>query len=273
MTRRHEPILPLIPDGLGNNRPLGFLPGDPRRMNAVTPMGDAALIPEADWVEFDEWSPDVKVKDQNGAGACNGHAAATGAETLRWVAGMAPVPLSAWYVYAILCDGVDRGSMILDALDLLTTDGCAPESLVKYGIINPRVLTTAAHQAAPGYRVEVGARLTSYGQLGTAIQRRQPINLAICVGNSFNNLNSDGVPGLGGGYCNHAVHVGFGMKRDKNGNWLAKMCNSWSTAWGLSGFCWLPLKSLPTAAAFEAYTLQAGVDLAGDPTRPPLTLA
>lgn len=272
---RHSvhPILPTIDDNLGHMRPLGFLPGDPRRMNAVPPMADADLIPEADWVEYDEWPAEVEIKDQDGRGACNGHAAATGAEMLRWLAGMTYAPLSAWYIYAILCRGVDRGSMILDALDLLMKDGVAPESEVAYGIINPAKLTAKAHERATFNRVELGERLGSYEQLGSAIQRRQPINLAVCVGNQFNNLNGDGVPGLGRGYCNHAVFVGSGMKRAKDGSWLGKMANSWTTAWGLSGFCWLPLKYVPTAAAFEAYTLRAGVDILGDVTRPPATLA
>jgi hypothetical protein len=273
MARSRGSILPTHNDDLGNRRPLGFLRGDPGRMMAVSPMADSALIPEKDWVEYDEWSEDIDVKDQDGKGACNGFSGALGSETLRWASGMKHVALSGWYIYSILCRGVDRGSMILDALELLQTDGCAPEDMVPYGLIQPDKLSTAAHAAAPGFKVEIGNRIQTYEQLATAIQRRQSINLAVCVGNQFNNLNSDGVPGLGRGYCNHAVHVGYGMKRGKNGEWLGKMCNSWSKAWGLNGFCWLPLKYIVTAAAFEAYTLIAGTDLAGDPTRPPLVLA
>jgi hypothetical protein len=265
--------LPTAPDGLGNDRPLGFLRGKPRRMAAVPTLADSDLIPEADWVEYDEWPEHIKIKDQDGRGACNGFAAALGVETLAWSAGMEYVPLSGWYVYSILCNGVDRGSMILDALGLVTERGVAPESEVPYGLINPRRLTESAHQKAAGYKVELGERLTTYQQIGTAVQRRQSINLAVCVGDGFNDLDGDGRPRLGRGYCNHAVHVGYGMRRAKDGSWVVKMANSWSEAWGLSGFCWLPLKQVPVAAAFEAYTLRAGVDSLADRNNPPILLA
>lgn len=266
--------LPSIKDDLGNIRPLGFIPGDPKRMMAVPPMAATDLIPESDWVEFeDDIDSVVKIKDQNGKGACNGHAAATAGEFSRYVSGMSPVDLSAWYVYAILCQGRDNGSMILDALELMSSDGCSPESLVKYGIINPRQLTDEAHKAASNYKIEIGNRITSYQALGTAVQRKQPINLAVCVGNAFNNLNGDGVPGLGRGYCNHAVFVGGGMKRAKDGSWLVRMRNSWTTAWGDGGKCWLPAKYVPTASAFEGYTIQAMIDDTADNTRPPEIIA
>jgi hypothetical protein len=268
-----EDILPFIHDDLGHKRPLGLIPGDPARMMSVPPMAATDLIPESEWVEFHEWPSEIPIKDQNGFGACNGHAAAMAVETSRYVSGMPHVGISAWYIYAILCNGVDRGSMILDALELTQSDGVAPEDLVKYGIINPNRLTAEAHAAAPRFKVEIGERLTTYQQLGTAIQRRQSINLAVCVGNAFNNLNSDGVPGLGRGYCNHAVHVGLGMKKAKDGSWLGLMANSWTTQWGDNGFCWLPLKYLPTASAFEAYTVRAVVDDTADVTKPPVILA
>lgn len=204
---------------------------------------------------------------------CNGHAAALGAEVIRWNSGAPHVPLSAWYVYSILCGGIDRGSAILDALQLLEDKGDAPETEVQYGLINPNRLTAAAHAAAAHYKMEIGNRISTPAEIGSAIQRRQVINLAVCVGGGFNNLNSDGVPGLGRGFCNHAVFVGMGMKRDKNGKWLGKMANSWTTQWGLNGFCWLPIDYVPTAMAFEAYTLRAPFDDSADNTNPPVLIA
>lgn len=267
-----QDLLPSIFDDLGNKRPLGFLAGDPAKMMAVPPMAASDLIPESEWVEFNEFPAEIKRKNQNGKGACNGFAAALGVETARYTAGMPYVELSGWYIYAILCGGVDRGSQILAALDLLGEDGVSPENLVKYGLIQPRQLTDAAHAAAPRFKAEIGERLTTYEQIGTAIQRRQSINLAVAVGNSFNNLNADGVPGFGR-ICNHAVHVGLGMKRARNGEWLGLMTNSWGEQWGQNGMCWLPLKYLPTAAYFEAYTLKAIVDDTADNTRPPDLIA
>lgn len=262
-----------VDDGLGNIRPLGLIPGDPRRMQAVPLMADTDLIPESEWVEFNDWPAEIKIKDQNGRGACNGHAAATAIEVARFVAGMPHVPVSAWYIYAILCQGRDNGSMILDALNLTKEDGAAPESLVKYGIINPGLLTPEAHAAASRYKIEIGSRLTTAAQIGSAVQRKQSINLAVAVTGSFNRLDSDGVPGLSRGACNHAVHVGLGMKKSKAGKWLVLCSNSWTTQWGDSGFCWFPVDFLPTANYFEAYAVRAVVDDTADITRPPEIIA
>lgn len=264
--------LPAILDHMGHKRPLGFIPQtDPARMMAVPAYRDTVdLIPEKDWDEFDDFPVDIiKVKDQNGFGACNGHAAATGVEVARYVAGMPHVPISAWYIYAILCNGRDAGSMIGDALKLLEGKGAAPEDDVQYGIINPRKLTEKAHADAPRYKAEIGASLTTYEELGTAIARRQPINLAVCVGAGFNNLDADDVPRIGMGPCNHAVFVGLKLKRRSNGEVLGGMVNSWTESWGRKGRCNLPLAKVVRAAYFEAYTLRAVVDDTTDTSKPP----
>ncbi len=66
-----ETTLPIHIDHDGYERPLGFIPGDPARMMAVPNYSDVAdLIPESEWDEFDEWPEEVKIKDQNGYGAC-----------------------------------------------------------------------------------------------------------------------------------------------------------------------------------------------------------
>lgn len=265
--------LPYILDHSGHKRPLGFLPGDPQRMMAVPQMAAADLVPESEWVEFDEFPAAIKRKDQNGKGACNGFATALGVETSRFVSGMPYIELSGWYVYSILCNGIDRGSIILDGLNLIEDKGVSPEDQVKYGLINPRQLTAQAHTEAARFKAEIGERLTTYEEIASAIQRRQSINLAICVGNGFNNLDSEGVPPLGRGYANHAVHVGLGMKKLRNGEWAGLMTNSWGKAWGNDGKCWLPLKRLPQQPAFEAYTLRAVIDDTADNTRPPAIIA
>jgi hypothetical protein len=267
MPARNKPYIDLAD---GTRRHLGFIPAPRARVMAVSPYRDTAtLIPEKDWEPFDEWPEQIKIKDQDGKGACNGHAAATSVEVSRYVKGMDHVPISAWYIYAILCNGVDQGSMILDALELCQKDGAAPESLVDYGIINPRKLTAEAHAAAPRYKAEIGASLQSYEEIGTAVMRRQSINLSITVGSGFNNLDSDGVPPLGRGPGNHAVFCGLGLKRRSNGEVLIKMANSWTTQWGLNGFCWLPLKKVVAGSYFESYTLRAIVDDTADTSRPP----
>lgn len=266
--------LPAILDHEGNERPLGFIPAPPERVQAISPYSATTeLIPESEWVEFDFWPSEIAIKDQDGKGACNGHAAATGAEMIRYVAGMPYIPLSAWYVYSILCNGIDRGSQILDALELLESKGVAPESDVQYGIINPRKLTAAAHTDAARFKVEIGSRMTTAAEIVSAVLRREPINLAVCVGAGFNNLSSEGIVPLGRGFCNHAIAVGFGLKKSKSGVWLVKMINSWTTSWGQGGFGWLEVERVVRASAFEAYHLRAIADDTADNTGPPILIA
>jgi hypothetical protein len=101
----------ILPDGsvraLGNHEaPEGFL----APVRGVLPS-----VPESQWKEFDyRTNTDYKVaiKDQGQYGACNGHAAASSLEDARYIAGMGYLPLSAWLVYAKLCNGIDRGSSI-----------------------------------------------------------------------------------------------------------------------------------------------------------------
>lgn len=191
---------------------------------------------------------------------CNGHSAALSNECVRFWAGHDHVPLSAWYIYAILCRGIDQGSSILDALNLVSSDGVAPESLVQYGIINPNLLTKAAHDAAGRFKVEVGAKVTKWEEIVSAIAQRKFLNISIRVGNGFNNLDADGCPGVGVGPGNHAVCVGGGIKTSKKWGKLIKMANSWGTNWGWKGYCWLSQKHIESGTWFEGYTVEGVVD-------------
>ena len=108
-------------------------------------------VPEHKWQEFDlrkDTSYPVKIKNQGSYGACNGHAAASSLEDARYIAGLGYVPLSAWLVYADLCNGVDRGSSIAEALTLLQKSGTCDDALVPHGVINPRRIDAGARENA-----------------------------------------------------------------------------------------------------------------------------
>jgi hypothetical protein len=100
--------LPTIIDSLGEVRVLGTLP-TPRGISLPMWADSNDILPESDWQEFELVAPEIKIKDQDQRGACNGHAAATSLEIARWIAGYEHVDLSAWLIYADLCGGVDRG--------------------------------------------------------------------------------------------------------------------------------------------------------------------
>lgn len=268
-----KPDLPTIVDPFtGETRRLGSIPSDPRLVAAAPPY-TGEVLPESELREFDDWPSTIKIKDQDGKGACNGHATATACEMARHVEGEPYVPLSAWYVYSILCGGVDRGSNILEAYELIGRDGIAPEDAVSYGLINPRKLTAEAHAAAPRFRMEVGESLTTWRQIVSAVMLRQSLNLAVQVGNRFNSLDSEGVVGVDRGPGNHAVSVGLRLKKSAKHGWLVGMHNSWGTVWGQDGHCYLSEAVIEAVRYFECFSVKAVVEDPSDPDNPPIAKA
>ena len=221
-------------------RPLGLARP---RTSSVAPVGSftVPLVPESDWQEFDlttEPGYPLVVKDQNGKGACNGHATAEAMELARWIHGQPHVPLSGWFPYAILCGGWDRGSSIGEALTLIQKTGLAPETQVPYGTINPGRLSREAYDLATNYEAEVSVALETWEQIMSAVQLKLGgVNLSIRVGGKFD-LDSEGVVTLSRGTGNHAICAGHGAKRLRNGQWAIKWQNSWTEKWGDHGHAW-----------------------------------
>lgn len=258
-----------LPDGtetqLGNQLP----PAD-----LVLPVrGTLPDIPESEWRPFDfrdDPRYPVKLKKQGQYGACNGHAAASGEEDSRYIAGLPHVDLSAWLPYADMCRGYDRGSSIAEALVHLTNDGTCEERFVPWGTINPARISAEARENAKRYRVEIGYRITSFREMCIACQLRMPVNFSVPVNSSFNSLDAEGRPQNRAGWHNHAVQAGFAMAKTRDGGWKVGMRNSWGEEWGAKGFCWIDERNLQ-GSGFDAYCLQA---VESDPQRmPPVAIA
>lgn len=216
-----------------------------------------AAVPESEWQEFELECADIKIKDQNGYGACNGFAAATSLEWARWIAGMPHVDLSPWYVYAILCNGIDRGSSIAEALQLLSDRGTCPDKDVPYGVINPRRLSAEAQADARRFKIEIGARLSGFAELMTAAQLRRPFNFSVDAGGNFVRVDSEGVAGGRAGTGNHAVTGGLGAKRLRNGKWAIKAQNSWGPDVQAGGYFWFTADHIEGQRWFDAYLISA----------------
>jgi len=266
--------LPFHKDAQGNSRPLGLVPPLP---GSVVPTDGVAFlpIPEKDWQEFDltaEPGYPLIVKDQNGKGACNGHATATAMELARWLHGQPHVPLSGWFPYAILCGGWDRGSSIGEALTLMQKTGLAPESQVAYGTINPTRLTKDAYDVATNFKCEIGAPLETWEQIMTAVQlRRGGVNVSIRVPNlSQWEPDSEGVMPVSRGSGNHAICIGHGAKRLKNGQWAIKWQNSWSDKWGINGYAWYTREHWEQQSSREAWAILTPIEHAHDESNPPV---
>ena len=249
---------PFITTPDGHTRVLNLLQSDPRRMGLYR-AAPFPTIPLNQIQPFDAWPSDVKIKDQDGAGACNGHATATALEYARAVSGMPDVDLSAWYVYGMLVKGRDVGSNILDALELVQRNGCAPEFNVKYGDFSGRYSTQAQADAAR-FRCEIGGSLQTWEEIVSFIALRGAVNLSVRATNGWSGrLDSDGCPPVGRGPGNHAVMCGGGIKRLANGELAIRMANSWGVQWGDGGFCWLRRAHIESGSWFECMCIRAVV--------------
>jgi len=230
----------------GTTRKLGF---DPER--AKSPM---AFKAEINWVEipdvpdselipfdlFDNPKFPIRIKDQGSIGACTGHMVATGMERMLWQGGYGDVDLSPWFLYAYACNGIDRGAIITDVIDLAATVGTCRENLVPHGVYNPRKITQEARDDAKHWRIEIQAgkpRKWRDWIVGTHL--RGTWMHSIAVNSGFDQLDRDGVPGNSPGIHNHAVVSGYGLKRTGRHGWLVKCVNSWGERWGQKGCCWL----------------------------------
>lgn len=254
-TESHESII--TPDG--QVRVLNLQPSDPEKVKRLVSAAPPLAIPLDQIRPFDLWPSEVKIKDQDGRGACNGHAAATAMEFSRAMQGLAHAPLSAWWVYGKLVKGWDRGSNIMDALALCQQEGVATEADVEYGNFSGRYSAQAA-AAAARFKLEIGSSIgQDYEAIVTAVALRRGVNLALraTAGWSSGNLDADGCPPVGRGACNHAVMVGGGIKRAANGEILIRMANSWGVRWGVNGYCWLRRAHIESTNWFEAYDVLA----------------
>lgn len=247
----------VLPDGtsvgLGNNlSPPGGI---------TTVRGNLPDIPPSEWREFDlRHDPgfQVKIKDQGRYGACNGHAAASSFEIARYVAGLKHTDLSAWMIYADLCNGFDVGSNISEALKHIEKQGTCEDTLVPHGTIQPRQISEQARQNAKNYRVEVGYRINSFRDMCIAAQLRMPFNYSVPVNSNFNTLDKNGVPQNRSGWHNHAVTGGLYMKRLSDGSWVVGSQNSWTDKWGDRGYFAASERTV-AGSGFDAYCVLAVV--------------
>lgn len=263
--------LPIHIDGNGNARPLGNFPTPESTLKRMVFEVPPMVIAEADWVEFELSMEDLglHIRDQDGIGACNGHAASVSLEMARAFKGDTFQSLSPWFIYANLCGGVDRGSNIGDALEFLQKTGTCLDSLVPQNDYHPNTLTAAAKADAANNKIVIGKPHQNFAEIMTAVQLRQPGNFSIRVGGNFNNLDSEGCPPVSPGFGNHAVAFGLGAKRMKNGKWAIKWPNSWTEQWGIKGCAWFHAGHTDHQGGFESYSVNVPSVNPNDPLKPP----
>jgi hypothetical protein len=238
--------LPIVVTPDGTERKLGFNPDQKKKpvsFHTKVKKVEIPDFPDSELVPYDlaeNKSFTYRVKDQFAEGACTGFGLASTMERALWQAGYGNHILSPWFLYAIACNGIDRGSYLDKVCDIATKTGTCLDRYVPPRTINPRVLTAAAREDAKNWQVELSVALPeTFKQLRDCANARYPLYHSIHADSGLNTLDRDGVPNNRPGIHNHAIASGFGLKNTRSDGWVIKAPNSWSEKWGHKGFMWL----------------------------------
>lgn len=208
---------------------------------------DIPDIPESKWREFDFRKSKrypLKIRDQNGRGACTYFSLTGALMCARYVAGYPHIDLCPWFGYANAVDGNDVGSSISESIEFASDIGLCRTGLVPYASIRKRDIPPDAYENAKRYRVEYTLAKhpakdgdNGFRSMCVAAQLGYPSLFSLAVAGDFNNLDDDLAPRNVPGQHNHAVWGGFAMSRSRRtGEWLLGTENSWTTSWGSRGY-------------------------------------
>lgn len=201
-----------------------------------------ALPPRVDL--RDRCSP---VGDQQELGACTAFAVGRGLrECLQRIRGEAPTPLSPLFLYyetRRLRNSLSRdsGATVTDAMNALAGAGVATEAAWPY---DPNAFAEAppasAYEAAIGWRLTSGVRLSGLEDMRKALAHGQPVAFGMRIYSYFRDLGADGelpMPQAGdvmvGGHA--VLAVGYDDRRR-----VLIVRNSFGPSWGDAGYFYLP---------------------------------
>ncbi|RLW64167.1 MAG: hypothetical protein B6D73_11485 [gamma proteobacterium symbiont of Stewartia floridana] len=159
----------------------------------------------------------------------------------QWAFSEATVFSPAW-IYNQINGGVDQGSRIDDALQLIIDRGAANWQNMPYDHTDfTRQPSQQAIAQAANYKAREYRSITSAQQMKAALANRNPVVAGIIVYDDLERLSgpnsvynsTTGEPSGG-----HAVTL-VGYDDNRYGG-AFKVINSWGTGWGDNGFFWLP---------------------------------
>jgi len=215
------------------------------------------LIPRSQWRPVSLRSLFPRIKDQDGVGMCNCSATGNVVEGCRRLANLPAVPLSAGDLYRRVSGGVDRGSLLEDALREMMAAGMAPESAVPY--LDWRHDTPTADQVRSKYRITEAAWCPTFDHVASALQQGFLVDIGVWWYGS-DPLDADGWLRDAGsrGRGGHAICAC--ELAERNGRWGVGIVNSWGPAWGRGGFGVLPEARVSEGCqAFQAWACRTVV--------------
>ena len=216
-----------------------------------------SLIPRDKWVEITHPTMGTEfINNQRSCNGCTGWSAAQAEMRMRAARGFKFVKLSGAYIYSQINGGRDAGSVITDSQMQLMRAGTCTEAEFDY----PNIYASQARNITPLYKSLITVTVSTFDEIGTAIQMGFFPQFGVTVGGIFERFDSDGVAGYTRGMANHSVH-GAGMKRATSGKPIVEMPNTWGAQWGPfgNGKCYLSEPAI-AGAGMEGYVHIDGND-------------
>lgn len=180
------------------------------------------------------------------------------------------VKLSDSFVYSLINQGRDNGSKLADACDVIQQNGvCLAETCGPDAIFRKQYNTAKADAEAARFKVlECYAIRTDVDEdvmwrtFWTALCLGFKVGVAVQAGNSFDDVDGDGVCGVDRGGGNHAIHSD-GIKLI-GGKLIATSGNTWGLGFAMRGRMNLTQKHFEqTIGVHEHYAIRSAID---DPT-------
>ena len=218
------------------------------------------LVPIADLAPYDAWPHDLPILDQGSWNACTYFSSVQALQYARFESGQPYVALDPLYPYLRVTGGRNTGTNILQAAGILAEAGVPPVGKSKSNDVTA---------AALRFRIELSESLTSWEELLSEVVRRRPVVGSVCVGRTYQHVDSDGVMGIDRGTANHAIFLGGGLRKSPKYGWMIKHAGSWGTAWGQNGFGWYTQAHYDSAGYGEYYTVAAVREDLADNENPP----
>ncbi len=201
--------------------------------------------------------------DQGSQGSCVGWATAYALKSYQegremgWPLDTSSHLYSPAYIYNQINGGMDNGSKIDDALQLIVTQGAASLATTPYNqsdyLSQP---SNAARTEAAQFKALRWAKVDGTNAIKSALVNRQPVAIGFTACDAFQRL-SVGNPvynTFGGSNCGgHAVTI-VGYDNNRYGG-AFKVINSWGTNWGDNGYFWFPYSFTGQALKY-AYVLE-----------------
>lgn len=196
-------------------------------------------IPKSDWfpTKRRNYFTSKFVLDQKSHGSCCGYGSTGGFMKARAMKGMTFQLLSGSYTYSWINGNQDNGAIIHDSLDSLIQHGTCLDSEANYNQIYRSQIPASADQTAVRFKVMKSYTADTWAQWMSGLMMGYMGVFAVMVGNTFMNLDQDGIVGFDQGPGNHCVHA-FDVEQSSKGDWITRGGNSWGTTFGQAGqFC------------------------------------